>query len=510
MAPARQDEIERTFDVDETTVLPTLAGLDDVSTMGQPAEMHLEAVYFDTADLVLARHGVTLRRRIGGDDDGWHMKLPRDEDTRTELRCPLDGTTPTVPGELLWPVRALVRDHPLEPIARVSTRRLRYALLGEDAAALAQLCDDHVNAERLHGVTRVQDWREWEVELAGGAPSLLDVVEQCLLGAGATRSPSGSKLMRTLGEAAPAPLDNPSRKQLSSGSAVQAVLDYVSDQVAELQVQDFALRADHPGSVHKLRIAARRLRSALKTYAPLLEAASASRLGEELRWLGQTLGQARDAEVLREHLHALVASEPAELVLGPVTARLDHELRTSGRHGRETALQVLSSERYFRLLDALDRLARPSAFLPAADAPAREVFPRLLQRDAKRVRRAVEAVRHTQRQGERDVALHEVRKKIKRLRYAAESTVPVLGERAEDLGRRLKDVQQALGEHQDSVMARDVLREYGVRAHLDGENGFTFGRLHALEQARAEAAAQEFLAAWEVVPSMNLRRWLLP
>lgn len=509
MAPAQQDEVERTFDVDEKTVLPTLAGLDHVSTMGQPAEMLLEAVYFDTTDLDLARHGVTLRRRTGGDDAGWHMKLPRDEDTRTELRRPLDGATRTVPAELLWPVRALVRDHPLVPIARVSTRRLQYALLGEDFATLAHLCDDHVSAERLHGVTRVQDWREWEVELGGGAPSLLDVVEQRLLGAGATRSPSASKLLRTLGEAAPASPDNPSPKQLSSGSAVQAVIAYVSDQVAELQAQDVALRADHPGSVHHLRIAARRLRSALKTYAPLLEAAPARCLGEELRWLGETLSQARDAQVLREHLLALVASEPTELVLGPVTARLDHELRSSGRIGREMALQALDGERYFRLLDSLEELGRSSAFLPDAEAPAREVFPRLLQRDAKRVRRAVKAVRHTQHQDERDVALHEVRKKAKRLRYAAESTVPVLGERAEELGRRVKAVQRALGEHQDTVMARDVLRQYAVRAHLDGENGFTFGRLHALEQARAQATEQEFVAAWEVVTSKNVRRWLV-
>ncbi len=96
-------------------------------------------------------HGVTLRRRTGGDDAGWHLKLPQGTDTRTELRRPLGGATETVPTELLEPVRALVRDRQLVPVARVSTRRLQHALMDEDAVVLAQVCDDQVHAERLHG-----------------------------------------------------------------------------------------------------------------------------------------------------------------------------------------------------------------------------------------------------------------------------------------------------------------------------------------------------------------------
>ena len=118
-------------------------------------------------------------------------------------------------------------------------------------------------------------------------------------------------------------------------------------------------------------------------------------------------------------------------------------------------------------------------------------MPRLLQRDAKRLRRAVHAVGLAEGGAdERNVALHEARKKAKRLRYAAESAVPLLGKRAKRVAVSVKKVQQALGAHQDTVMSRRVLRDYGVRAHLSGENGFTFGRLHALEQARATSAVQ--------------------
>jgi CHAD domain-containing protein len=109
---------------------------------------------------------------------------------------------------------------------------------------------------------------------------------------------------------------------------------------------------------------------------------------------------------------------------------------------------------------------------------------------------------------DRDLALHEARKKAKRLRYAAESAVPVFPGRAKSLTAAAKAVQEALGEHQDAVVARATLREYGARTHLGGENGFTFGRLHALEQARAHEAEARFGAAWDRFPPKKLRRWI--
>ncbi len=137
----------------------------------------LEATYFDTADLDLAAHGVTLRRRSGGNDAGWHVKIPQGKDTRTEVRLPLgDGTTGPDRGRTAcrtqcWhPVRALVRDRDLVPVARVSTRRLEHALLGEDGVVLAEVCDDQVHTERLHGPSLDQVWREWEVELVARRP----------------------------------------------------------------------------------------------------------------------------------------------------------------------------------------------------------------------------------------------------------------------------------------------------------------------------------------------------
>ena len=513
MGSSRHDEVERKYEVGPATIFPTLADLDGVSRMSQPVELRLEAVYFDTVDLDLARHGTTLRRRTGGHDAGWHLKLPKAKDTRTELHQPLGRATKTVPEQLLAPVRPLVRDRRLVPVARVSTRRLEYTMLGQDGVVLAQVCDDQVHTERLHGPVLRQDWREWEVELVAGDRALLDLVEQRLLAAGATSASVASKLARSLGDAAPAaprgPAPRPlSRKKLSRGSTARVLRAHLAEQVAELHTQDTRLRADDPGAVHKLRIAARRLRSTLKTYQPLLEPGAVDTIGDELRWLGQALAGARDAQVLREHLHALVGSEPPELVLGPVLTRIDDELSTAGRTGREEALAALDSTRYFRLLDALDELVASPPLTPDADTPAGQGLPRLLERDAKRLRRAVKRISASAGPREHDAGLHEARKKAKRLRYAAESTVPVFGKRAKKLATATKKVQQALGEHQDTVVARTRLREYGVQAHLSGEDAFTFGRLHALEQTRADQSERDFETAWKALPTKRLDRWI--
>jgi CHAD domain-containing protein len=506
MANESWTEVERTFDVDSTTVLPTMVGVEGVARVGQAVELELEAVYFDTVGLDLARRGVTVRRRTGGTDAGWHLKLPRVGDARAELRRPLGRATRTVPRPLLGPVRALVRDRQLVPVARIATRRLEHALLDADGAVLARVCDDHVRTEQLHVGDRLDEWREWEVELVLGDDILLDRVDELFRAAGAERAQANSKLARTLaGHLPPAP--PPMRKKaLRRSTAGAAVTHLLARQVDRLLEQDRRVRAGEDGSVHRMRIAARRLRSALKTYAPLFEdVAATDSLGRELRWLGQTLGPARDAQVLRERLAALVAAEPDHLVLGPVAALIDDELRAAARDAREATLAALGDERYYRLLDGLDTLVEAPAFATEARKPARKVFPRLLHRDAKRLRRSAKQVRRTASGEEHDLALHDTRKKAKRLRYAAESMTPVLGKQAAELGASVKAIQRVLGQFQDTVMSRRLLRDHGARAHVAGHNGFTYGRLHMREEVRAEAAVREFDDAWTRLSLKDLR-----
>ena len=514
-----QDEIERKYDVGSDVVFPDLSAVGGVGSVGQAQEFRLEAVYFDTPGLDLARRGLTLRRRTGGTDEGWHLKLPRSGDSRTEVHEPLGDAEQNVPAPLRARVRALVRDRPLVPVAEVRTVRREYALQDGAGAVLARVCDDQVQATRLAGAQdsaessrseAAQSWREWELELDGGAEDLLDVVEEHLLAAGASPAAAASKLSRTLGDVSPEEETRPSAKELRKGTAGELLLAHLAEHIARLDAQDAAVRTGEAEGVHQLRIAARRLRSALATCRPLLDREATDPVRDELRWLGEVFAPARDAQVLREHLSEVLAEQPPDLVVGPVASRIDDALSAAFQTGRERALESLDSARYLRLLDALDELVTSPPFTEEADAPAREVVPRLLARDVKRLRRevrAIDTVDSVEDPTARDHAFHEARKKAKRLRYAAEMATPALGKRARSLAKVAKGVQTALGEHQDSVVARQQLRDLAMQAHLDGDNAFTYGRLHALEQARAERVEADFDDRWRRFRHKQLHRW---
>jgi len=167
----------------------------------------------------------------------------------------------------------------------------------------------------------------------------------------------------------------------------------------------------------------------------------------------------------------------------------------------------LDSSRFVSLLDVIEEMIAAPPLQSHAGRPANKTMPGLLARDVKRLERAVRAIERTQDSTDRDSAFHEARKKAKRLRYAAESATSVLGKKARTLAADTKELQETLGIHQDTVVARRRLREYGMRAHLAGENTFTIGRLHALEQARAERAEAEFAALWDRFTAKHEKHW---
>ncbi|MCY4726666.1 CHAD domain-containing protein [Nocardioides sp. STR2] len=286
--------------------------------------------------------------------------------------------------------------------------------------------------------------------------------------------------------------------------AAEVLRSHLAGNFATLGEQEALVRSGDASAIHKMRIAARRLRTPLQTGQPLLVVPTDA-LVDELRWLGRELGGARDAQVLRERLRHLLSTQPPELVMGSVDVLVDDELCAAEQRGRAQAIEALGGTRYARLVDGLDRLVRDLPATEEADGPADEVLPRLVRRELKRLRRAVGIAEQADAGEANDVALHVARKKAKRLRYAAEMVVPALGRPAEELAASAKGVQQALGEHQDTVMSRRFLRELGARAHLDGMNGFTLGRLHAIEEARAAAAVADFERAWGELKDKTVR-----
>ena len=117
-------------------------------------------MYYDTPDLALAAARVTLRRRTGGADAGWHVKLPVAGDERHELRVPLAGDDLGVPALLLDEVKIHLLGKPPHPVARISTRRVVQNLLDADGRVLAEFCDDHVSADRMTDDSGSLAWRE--------------------------------------------------------------------------------------------------------------------------------------------------------------------------------------------------------------------------------------------------------------------------------------------------------------------------------------------------------------
>jgi inorganic triphosphatase YgiF len=183
-------EIERKFEADASFTLPSLDGLPGVESVRAPAVYQLDATYFDTADLALHKNRVTLRRRTGGPDEGWHLKLPVSADARRELHEPL---SPSVPPRLATAVQQLTAGQPLAPIAILSTERTVRSLTGLNGSELGEVADDAVTARRLPDAgTAGLSWREIEVESADA--DVLAAASRLLTEAGARPARSASKL----------------------------------------------------------------------------------------------------------------------------------------------------------------------------------------------------------------------------------------------------------------------------------------------------------------------------
>jgi inorganic triphosphatase YgiF len=195
-------EIEQKFDVDEEFVRPDFGELAGVDAAG-PVTYHLAATYFDTPQMRLAASKITLRRRTGGADQGWHLKLPAGQGARRELHEPLgEQGDDTVPERLAAQVAAVIEGQPLTPIAQLDTERTVVTLTDGDGTVVAEIADDVVTARRLGradpgGPVR---WREVEVEVPLAAPELQRAAANLLREAGARPAGFGSKLARVLSE----------------------------------------------------------------------------------------------------------------------------------------------------------------------------------------------------------------------------------------------------------------------------------------------------------------------
>src|SRR6266516_3819885 len=242
------NETEAKYDAPAGAALPRLDELPQVAGTSGPDEEQLEAEYYDTDDLRLIRAGITLRRRRGGDDAGWHLKLPLGAGTRREIRLPPGRAGRRVPGELAEQVRVHTRGEPLRPVARMTTNRQRLILLGQAGESLAEVAEDDVSAQTLGVTTTVSSWQEVEVELTGGDRELLEAADGLLRHDGLRPAGRSAKLERALGRRLSAPAHE--APLTSSSTADQVVLAYLRTHAESLKSLDPMVRRDEPYAVH--------------------------------------------------------------------------------------------------------------------------------------------------------------------------------------------------------------------------------------------------------------------
>ena len=268
--------------------------------------------------------------------------------------------------------------------------------------------------------------------------------------------------------------------------------ELLAAQLEALQVQHDRLQRHEPDAVHDMRVAARRLRSSLASYRPLLPKEATRAVRDDLKWVGQELSEARDTEVMLKLLDSRLDGETDEEVLAAKDV-VEGELAEVLRTGFAEADAMLTSARYRAtieratdLVDGVRHGLRTGGADLDAEAAACDAVHRAVKRLRRRTRQA-DGLDHSTEEG--IAALHEVRKAAKRARYSAEAAAPMLGEDATRLATAAEDVQTLLGDHRDEVVLRDRLRDL-AEEHADADTAYALGRL-------AEAAVGD---APKVVP----------
>ena len=412
------------------------------------------------------------------------------------------------PAEALAVLAGVLRHATLQRIVVLASTRKRLVLRNDQGADLGEIDDDVVTVAK--GTHKGLTFRQIELEFADGdSPAeptgyVVDAVVKKIRKAGA-RIEHVQKFAKSVGLDGP-PSEEPSVRlgrratvgdviQWSIASGYERLLDH--DYRLRLQPQDPPVQA-----VHQARVATRRLRSDLKTFSPFLDPVWLRHTTAELKWLGNRLGQVRDADVLAQRLES---AGTGELRLRLAAQRRDYSAELA---------EAINGDRYMHLLERLhagsnlpplyvDPLSQKNSggrYRP--DDPARDVLPVLVGRPWKRVKRRV------RKAGSKpsDTQLHKIRIASKQLRYAAEAAEPVIGQAAGRTARRAKDLQTVLGDHHDAVAAKEWLQ--GVALDGTGSAGFAAGQLACTTQREQQALRRRWRAEWSALATAKSTRWL--
>ena len=440
--------------------------------------------YYDTAGGRLGRAGFILRRRVEKGKGTWQLTVTNNGASSLEVEAPGGPAVP--PEQLQELLLAASAGFSLAPVARLRTRTSGLRIK-EGRHSLAKVNVSSVAV--LEGSRVLRRFCEIDLEPLAADRKQFGRIEKALRKAGAKPADDLPRLARAVETEGPEELPAPT-------PALEQLRMFFREQYARILAHDPGVRlGSNPEDLHQLRVAARRLRSVLRTAAPLLESSWVDRLREELSWLGGELGPSRDCNVLLAHLRQEAAElDPSDRrALKPVFDKLEQ----AGEDARHQALAALRGERYFGLLASLEGAAAappPGEGNGSLVSAARSEFDRL----AKAMKKLADEPS--------DENTHGARIKSKRARYAAELVEDDLGKAAGSLIASAKRFQDVAGEFQDAVVADQqiralVLGERSERAALAA--GILVGR----QRERRRRAAAGLPASWARLEKAAAKAW---
>lgn len=481
-------------------VMPDLRSvLPGGSVQTRPA-LDLDATYIDTPDLRLVRSGVSLRRRTGEGEPTWTLKLPGGGSgavlRRREFDVVSDATD--VPEELAALVTGWVRTAPLGPVIDILSHRERLIILDAEGREVAEIDDDQVTVVERAAVAAT--FREIEIELSStGSEQQLQLLADALVSAGAGAADPMSKVARALGPRAlvPSELDGARpRRDAPLGAVVQAGLRSAA---ADIVGNDHVIRLDDDLSgLHQARWGVRRLRADLRTFATVFGPVDHGPLRDELARLSAELGAQRDADVLIERLER-AASDLDPRDAEALAALIDHAQQVrSEAHDR--VLAAIGSRRHAELLDRIVEVATTVPTTSRASNAAVGALPAVLEKLWRELRREFDSL-----DGADEERIRRIRRRVVRLRCAAEIAVPIFGASAADFVTRLADVQFALGDALDAYACDAWLRS--LDAPADGSTRFVAGQLVSMQRTDVRAALDAAVRGWRVCTSRPTVAW---
>ncbi|MEM8959586.1 MAG: CHAD domain-containing protein [Pseudomonadota bacterium] len=503
-------EIELKFLLDEAGTRKLKSRLKTLEiAVDTPRTRLVRTIYYDTPEQDLRRNGIAVRMRRDGRRWIQTVKIKARHDVGLAESAEYDSPAPggqlhlgAIPDEAIRDrIVGLVGDKVLEPVCETAMRRIS-SLLRLQNGAEAELA---IDSGEIKAAEKAEPFREAEIELISGGISALFDLTQTLFPTGGLRFSMMSKaergyLLATEGRvdaplvprnAETVPLVRDQSAETAARDVLRECFEQIAANAAVVQAHD-----DHEGP-HQLRIGLRRLRSAFTVFKPLIRNAEMLRLNGEARWLGQVVGGLRDLDVAIEDILDPAAKErpdePGFEVLR--SAIIDRTLET-----RAAVRETLAGERCQSFLIDLARFIETRGWLVAEDfsqtgrlaAAVPDVAVAALDKRWRSVRRHAKDIDNL------DVpARHELRKELKKMRYAVEFLGPLWADKkVRAFTKRLKALQQVFGDLNDAAMIEHLLMAPDAPAANDLQAQRATGWLLGTRMTRAEADWHHARGLW--------------